>query len=123
MSFAGDLRAFSTRLDGRAAAVFEGVVAEAKASIITGSALTGSPGQPVGATGDMRASWTEQRPGPYVAEITTKDPGSFAIEHGRRLGRRLHRRATIGGFHSLKLTMAHFGRILTAVVAEVRAHG
>jgi hypothetical protein len=123
MAFAGDLRAFSIRLSGRARATYDGVVAETWTSLVNGSPLTGSPGQPVGETGDMRASWFKQLAGPWVTEMLTHDPGARTIEGGRRLGRRLHRRVTQGGFHSLKLTMIHFGRILSSVVRQVAGSG
>jgi hypothetical protein len=123
MSFDGDLQVFGDLLGRRARTVCDRTVAGAKGSIVEGSALTSSPGQPVGATGDLRASWFEQWPGPWVAEILTHDPGARTIEKGSRLGRRLHRRGTQGGFHSVKLTRIHIRRIIARVNTEVGGDG
>lgn len=121
--FVGELGAFSAILDGRAQASFEGIVAEAKRSVIQGSALTGSLGQPIGPTGETAAAWIEERPGPWVADILTHDPGAKTIEKGQRRGRRLRFHVRHGGAHSLKLTLLHARRILAAVARRVGGDG
>jgi len=98
-------------------------------SVVTGSRITGAPGQPVGQYGPgyhpgrvggfLRASWQ------FVVEaaralIMTKTVYAPAIEDGTREGRQLTLRSTVGGFHSVKLTVQGWQRIVEAAIAEVR---
>lgn len=119
MSWDSDLAQFSALLGGRARATFEEVVTEVQRSVVEGSPLTGAKGQPVGASGDLKGSWSLQRLSPWVAEVSTNDPGARTIEKGKRLGRRLRFRGGRGGAHSVRQTRVAFRRLVRAIVLRV----
>lgn len=117
-------------------------------SVRDGSSLTGAPGQPID-EGELVASWKVEYPTPNEALVTTKLGGkAFAIEHGQRAAtkariralkkigyfkgmsvRKVQRnqklkikltvRSARGGFHSVKLTRANFGRLVEAARRRV----
>ena len=132
MSFSGDLLRFRLKTEKRANAVFVNVAALTKASITDGSPVTASPGQPVD-TGFLKNSWQLTFPSPNVAEIVTKCAYAPVIEHNLRSafvpggsmppveegGSRPHIKSTVGGHHSVKYTVAGFGRLVEAANASV----
>jgi voltage-gated potassium channel Kch len=119
-SFAADLNHFALKLKTRSQAVFVNVVSATADSIINGSALTGSPGQPVD-TGVLKASWITSFDTPSSAIIASGGAASAyntIIEHNIR-GATL--RSAVGGFHSVALTVAGFDRIVASEVAKAKA--
>ncbi len=94
-------------------AIFSAVVTEVSNSIKFGSALTGAPGQPVD-TGNLRDSWTAHFRGPTRAIVATNVEYARSIEDGRsyaHAGRPIQLRSGVGGFHSVKMTRANYGRL------------
>jgi hypothetical protein len=115
MSFASDLARFQRTVEARSQAVFVGVAAEAKTSIVEGSAITGAPGQPV-ATGNLRTSWILDFLTATRARISTNVSYAPVIEdNARGVTFRNH------GPHSVKLTIAGFDRLVAHVTQ--RLHG
>jgi hypothetical protein len=131
VSFADDLARFQAKTANTLNLVFVGAVADAHSSIQVGSAVTGSPGQPVGqygpgyhpgeTGGELRASWNIKMESPTVALISTNRPYAESNEDGiaRPGGGGYTLRSTVGGRWSVKYTIAGFGRIVDAVVARV----
>jgi hypothetical protein len=113
--FRAALKGFKDKAYLRTNKVVNGVVAEAFRSVQTGSELTGAPGQPVD-TGRLRSSWHITWQGREAALISTNVVYAEQIEDGTRAGRELTLRSQVGGFHSVKLTLAGAGNILRHVV-------
>lgn len=109
MSFEDELQRFASSVERRAEKAFIESVHLARESIVDGSFLTGSPGQP-DATGELKGSWREVI-GADGAVVSTRHPGAPTIEHGIRHGQRLELHAG-GGFHSVALTRAAWQRIV-----------
>ena len=132
MSFTEDLRRFELRTLARSNAVFVNTVSAVKASITDGSPITGAPGSPVD-TSFLKNSWILDFPAPGVAEITTGCAYAPVIELNLRTayveggtlppveegGSRPHHKSTVGGHHSVALTVAGFPRLVEAVNAAV----
>lgn len=129
MSFSGDIKKFTKIIKQRNNDVFVGVAEEVHRSIQTGSEITGAPGQPVGGHqpgrryvgGALRASWQLQID-PDSALISTNMIYAPQIEDGTREGRALTLWSPVGGFHSVKTTIAGFDKIVEHVLKKV-VHG
>lgn len=122
MTFSEDIRRFNLKVERLTHEVFAseaGIVAETMNSIVFGSPLTGAPGQPVD-TGRLRASWQAEFPDETTAIISTNVPYAPIIEENIR-GAQL--RSAVGGFHSVKLTILGFQRIVDNVVTRLSAGG
>lgn len=134
MSFDADLKRFAVKVETRNKAVFLSTAAKVHESITVGSATTGAPGQPVD-TGFLRASWTLVQQ-PDGAEIATNVAYAPVIEHNLRTaydskGKQPPRqvnpngsfrapiKSTVGGHHSVKLTVAAADRLLAEAVREL----
>jgi hypothetical protein len=133
MSFNADLNRFALKVDARTKAVYLAVAAKVHESITVGSPTTGAPGQPVD-TGFLRASWTLTQ-GPTVSEIATNVAYAPVIEHNlraaynssgvqndRRNPNGTARRAvksTVGGAHSVRLTVAAADRLQSEALREL----
>lgn len=103
--------------------VFTGIVEEATRSVVDGSEITGSEGQPV-QTGALKASWQTVYESPSSAIIGTNVVYAPSIEDGVSYahgGRPLTLRSEVGGFFSVRKTVAGIGAIKDAVVARVNA--
>lgn len=110
MSFSGDLRNFSLKLSARNREVFVGCVEEVTRSVVEGSEITASPGQPVD-TGNLRASWHTTYESPTLATVATNvEYAPYVEENVRGVTFKNH------GPHSVALTVAGFGRIVDTVV-------
>jgi hypothetical protein len=130
MSAGDQMRAFVKVVETRQRDVFTGMVDEAHRSIQEGSEITGAPGQPVGQTrkehgtihlgGTLKASWQRWFPSPTSAMIATNVIYAPAIEHGVGHWGGLTLRSSVGGFHSVALTVAAWQRIADYVVERVR---
>ena len=123
MTFADDLRAFSTKTPRVAQEVFVGSVAEAHNSIVFGSGLTGAPGQVVAdiGGGNLRNSWQTRFEGKDAAVISTNVPYAESNEDGiaRPNGGPYRQLSAIGGRWSVKLTIVGWPRIVAAVTARL----
>jgi len=115
MSFADDLQRFAAKTQGKSNALFINVAKDVKASIVDGSAVTGAPGQPVD-TGNLKASWQLTFEAKHSALISTNVAYAPVIEDNIR-GAKL--RSQVGGFHSVKLTVGAFDRIVEGKLAEL----
>jgi hypothetical protein len=114
MSFGGQLRDWGDKAKRREGAVFHTAVFTAHKSITVGSPLTGAPGQPVD-TGRLRNSWQIVILSPREVRILTSMKYARSIEDGlsyAHAGKPLTLRSQVGGFHSLKLTVANWNRIV-----------
>lgn len=98
--------------------IFAQVASDALDSIQNGSAVTGSPGQPVD-TGALKASWQLVLEKDH-ATIGTNLVYAIPIEDGTGKYGPLHLRSEVGGWHSVKLTANNLDRIVTDVTARVR---
>jgi len=114
MSFTGDVRSFGLAVTARNQRVFVNTAAAVKDSITDGSSLTGSPGQPV-QTGHLKASWQLTFQSQQEALISTNTVYALQIEDGISWrGTPLTLRSAVGGFHSVKLTVLNFDRLVAA---------
>lgn len=101
---------------------FVGIVEECTRSVVEGSELTGSDGQPVD-TGHLKASWQTVFESPTHAVIGTNVKYAESIEDGLSYahgGKPMTLRSEVGGFHSVRKTMAGIEHIKQAVVARVK---
>jgi hypothetical protein len=127
LGFADAVRKFADETMAKEQAIFEAVVELAYESIVNGSMLTGSPGQPESTRqdppwGHLKDSWTVTYRG-NTAHIHTGHPGARTIEKGTRLGKSLVLHYGNGGFHSVELTKAGFMHLVSAAIAQVNAGG
>jgi hypothetical protein len=117
--FGKQLQAFKKKAYKRTDEVKNLVVAEVDRSVRHGSELTGAPGQPVD-TGFLKNSWQTVWDTAFSANIFTRTKYARAIEDGTREGVNLTLRSQVGGFHSVKLTVAGYKRIVENAVATVK---
>lgn len=128
--YAAGLRAWQIATQAKTRAVFADMAAAVHESIVDGSPVTGAPGQPVD-TSNLKTSWQlDFAPDMRSATIGTNVAYAPDIEDGMRTARsgqvtgrtqqRLTLRSRVGGFHSVKLTVANADRLLAAVVARFR---
>jgi hypothetical protein len=130
-SFADDLQRFTAKVETRSQAVFLGTVTAAYESITDGSALTGSPGQPVGqygpgyhegeVGGELKASWQPHFISPTVAEIVTNSPYAKQNEDGiaRPSGGEYRHLSTVGGRFSVMKTAGAIQKIVDVETKKV----
>lgn len=132
--FETDLLTWVGKVESRSLEVFSGVAEECERSIRYGSAITGAPGQPV-STGFLRASWQHLRPAAWLAEIFTNTAYAPVIEedlksafnpHGKMPDKTIEKgggtrriKSTVGGHHSLKMTINSFNKIVEHVTRRV----
>lgn len=117
-NFEESIRAFALELEGKADAAFLGIVAAVHESITVGSPVTGAPGQPVD-TGALRNSWQIENIAPGQARISTNLPYAEPIEDGVGAHGPLTLRSAVGGFHSVKMTVAGFPALVDKVVRDL----
>lgn len=122
MGFADDIRRWNLKVENLTQEVFVGSVAEVKNSIVEGSPITGSPGQPVGDDpgGDLRASWQTEFEDPHNALVSTSSPYAESNEDGiaRPGGGQYIQRSAVGGRWSVAQTRAGFQNIVDDVAAR-----
>lgn len=137
MAFSDDLKMFTVKVQARNQAVFTGVIAETLNSIVFGSPLTGSPGQPIADIdgGNLRASWQAGLGGPdstpgygsprwesnTVAVIGTMCVYAKSNEDGiaRPGGGAYRLLASTGGRWSVRNTINGFQRIVNQVTRDL----
>lgn len=89
-------------------------------SVRVGSAITGSPGQPVD-SGALRDSYTRHDINRWVREISSPLVYAPLIEAGIGRFGPLTLRSRVGGWHSLALTASSWQRIVDLVAADAQA--
>lgn len=129
-AFEDQVRAFAVKVEQRNATLFPNIVSAVQDSIVNGSPLTGAPGQPVGqygpgyhqgkVGGDLKTSWQTVRESPEVAVVGTNSQHAVQNEYGiSATGGPYIQRSTVGGRHSVALTVAGFDKLVAAEVAKV----
>ena len=117
-SFQKSLREFVALANSREERLFQAVSARVGKSIMYGDKSTGAPGQPV-RSGALLASWVEEGDfGTRLVHWISRLKYASVIEHNLR-GAIL--RSKVGGFHSVKLTMMAWKRIVREELAKVKA--
>lgn len=96
---------------------FAEVVVEAHRSIQSGSEITGAPGQPV-QSGNLRNSWIYAIVQRIRATISSPVEYAESIEDGIGRFGAMQVRSSVGGFHSVKITVSGLQRIVDAVAAR-----
>jgi len=129
MSFESDVQAFAQNIQDRVQLTFVNTAVAVQSSIKFGSTITASPGQPVGqygpgynegrVGGTLQASWQLTFPSIGNARISSYLPYAPVIEEGIGKYGPLRLRSTVGGFHSVALTVAGFHRLLAAEAMKV----
>lgn len=117
-TFSASLKAFARKVDRRNRQIFLQTAAEVDRSIRVGSELTGAPGQPVD-TGFLRTSWELSFPSRVQAVISTSTVYAIFQEEGGNSRGAFQLRSKVGGFGSVKLTRAGWGRIVEFVTNDV----
>lgn len=122
MSFASDVETFRAHMSQRAIDLHARVADLAFTSIVDGSPLTGAPGQPESQSahrGRLKASWTREDQTPLVTVISSDEVYAPYVEDGSHDGKELVLHSPTGGFHSVALTRAGWGRIVAQATAEL----
>lgn len=114
-AFKEDVLRFTRTVEAKHKHVFAGIATAVHDSIVNGSAITGAPGQPVD-TGTLKASWQPEFIDANTFQTSTNVEYAPVIEDNLR-GATL--RSSVGGFHSVALTVAGFDRIVASEVAKV----
>jgi hypothetical protein len=120
VSFNGDVLRFVNKVDRVTHDTFVGTVAGLFESIVEGSALTGSPGQPVD-TSDLKTSWQIEFESKDAARVLTNSDHAEPIEYGIGEYGALELRSAVGGFHSVAATVANADRVLQAELKKAQA--
>lgn len=110
MSFTDDLQAFRLKMEQRAKDTLAEAVTLVHESITVGSPITGAPGQPVD-TGNLLASWQATFPDDVTGRVATNVVYAPGIEDGVGPHGPITQRSRVGGFHSVKLTVASWDRV------------
>lgn len=125
MSYSDDIKRFTDKAERRARNVFIASTVEVRRSIVEGSTLTGAPGQPVGQYNDgrvggtLKASFIDNFLSTKSWRIQTKIKYAPGIEDAVGPRGPITLRSTVGGFHSVKKTVAGWDRIVTFVNRSV----
>jgi hypothetical protein len=118
MSFASDIKRFVVKVERRNRAVYVGIATAVHGSVVRGSYITGSLGQPVD-TGFLRNSW-KLSIGKEQAEIATNAAYARQIEDGiTRWGTPIRFKSKVGGAHSVKTTIAGATLLQDAVLRDL----
>jgi hypothetical protein len=130
-AFGEALQRFTVKVETRSQAVFLNTVSACYESVVNGSPLTGSPGQPVGqygpgyhegdVGGELKASWQTHFLSPASAEIVTNSPYAPQNEDGiaRPGGGTYRHLSTVGGRHSVMKTAAAIQKVVDAETKKV----
>lgn len=114
MSFAEGIREFQKELERKARLLDREVGRLLFKSIVSGSAVTGAPGQPVDDR-DLKESWESVREGEFVTVIFSSSIYAPFIESGH-----YKQKSATGGPHSFKLTVASFDKLVAQAVLRVK---
>jgi hypothetical protein len=118
VSYAEDIRRFQHKAGALPRAVFASLATKVHASVKEGSVTTGAPGQPVD-TGNLRDSWILAFEGDH-AEVRTNVEYAPAIEDGVGPHGPLTLRSAVGGFFSVRLTVAGADLLQAEAVRELQ---
>ncbi len=124
MTFQRDIEDFLVELDLRQKRLREEAVQRAFDGIRHGDEITGAPGQPVD-TGNLINSWQIDKVSDTTTRIFTAVIYAPGIEDGVLYGSggnvkaQLTLRSQVGGFHSVKMTVAGWQDIVNAVVEDL----
>lgn len=119
-AFANAIELFIGKIETLPDFVIDHAAEIALRSVRIGSAITGSPGQPVD-TGALRDSFVIERVDRWTRQIMSPLIYAGMIEDGIGAHGPLILRSKVGGFHSIKLTAAGWPNIVHLVVADWRA--
>ena len=108
---------FAAKIERRIKDIHANAAFKMRDSVVTGSQLTGAPGQPVD-TGNLRASWQLTFPEPLLARLTTNVEYAPAIEEGVGPYGPMSLQSGVGGFHSVKQTRNAWQKVVDAAVRE-----
>ena len=118
-NFRESVAKFGRKLNGLTVALLPTVVDLAAKSIVSGSQITGAPGQPEG-EGDLKRSWRVESLGPARAAIVPSSPYARPNEDGvRKFGKPYVQHSSVGGRHSVKLTRRNFQRLVNVAAKMV----
>jgi hypothetical protein len=118
VTFSEDLKKFSLRCEAKTQENFVEITTEVQRAVVEGSEIVGSAGQPVD-TGNLKSSWVGRFVNPLSWTLETNVVYAKSIEDGisySRGGTPMQLRSPVGGFHSVKNTVANFGKIVDTVV-------
>ena len=122
-SFLDDLTRFTAKTERTLQDGFVASCADAKDSIVNGSAVTGAPGQVVADEhgGQLKGSWQLRFESPTVAVIETACPWAPQNEDGiaRPGGGPYVQRSATGGRWSVRKTIIGWPRIVEAAFARI----
>lgn len=110
-SFLSQLKAFNITTKKAVNDAFLFATTEVRRSVTVGSEVTGAPGQPV-QTGNLRSSWVGDFEGPTSWLLSTNVTYAVYIEDGGNAYGPFTLRSQVGGFHSVKLTVAAWPSII-----------
>lgn len=124
MRYNGGIALHAANVRTRYREVFAGVCAEVERSVKDGSELTGAPGQPR-RTSTLYFSWIGRFLAPFRWQLSTSIAYAQPIEEGMNDRAtfdpsRGDPRSTVGGYHSISLTLLAVDRVLAAVTRRVR---
>lgn len=120
-SFGLEIQDWGERSRRKEQAIFHTAVFIVHKSITVGSPITGAPGQPV-QTGRLRNSWQIEILSKEEVHVLTSMKYARSIEDGLSYahgGKPITLRSQVGGFHSLKLTVAAWPRIVEEAARRV----
>ena len=112
--------AFERKIEKRTKEIFVKTTEELRDSMVFGSAVTGAPGQPVD-TSNLKNDWLAgaKFAGAWFWRMTTNVEYAQAIEEGVGPSGPMQLQSPVGGFHSRKMTVAGFQKLVDKVVREV----
>lgn len=113
MGYADDIARFQNRVRRRAELLFRQLEEDVYDSIVEGSPVTGSKGQPV-RTGRLKDSWEIETGADGLTYIFTEIPYAGKIERGNWK----RRESKGGGPRSLSLTIAGWRNLVASALAK-----
>jgi hypothetical protein len=124
MSLSDDIKIFALQVEAWDKDVFDKVGQIALDSIVTGSPITGAPGQPVD-TGVLKASWDRHYEDANTQLISSGGSDDKAAKYNMQNetgialpgGGPYIQKSAVGGRHSVALTVAGFDKIVAAAVS------
>lgn len=117
MSALDDARRVNAKIESGLIRFFDHLVANTFTSVVDGSPLTASPGQPVD-EGVLRGSYEVRRPSLHQAEVSSDVPYARAIEENYD-----NKSFRSGGPHSVKLTIAGMPNLAEDAMRKTHSEG
>lgn len=113
MGFADQMNGFVAKSKKNMVAIREGTDEEMFRSIVDGSEITGAPGQPIGKSGKLHDSWTQEK---SATDTVTSSDAPYATAVEENWGNVTYENH---GPFSVTHTVAAFGRVVESVVARI----